>query len=220
MVLNFKNTTLKDKASEYEPWEFGIPAMIMTDLESIGVFNILSWHAMKDILEQQAFQSYGIVDEKEAVEIGKVAAARYLLTGSYTVMNGTIRIESKVFSVESGTLLGAASVSGEIDRFFDLEKELLIEMTSYLGTMLTPDEASQLASNIETKSVKASLDNYAGEYALLRADEQKGKGNREIKQKLIREAKSRFQDALKHDPGYARARHNLAQLAMAIPRTL
>ncbi len=37
VVLNFRNATLKEKAAEYEPWGFGIPSMIMTDLESIGL---------------------------------------------------------------------------------------------------------------------------------------------------------------------------------------
>jgi len=220
MVLNFKNTSLKGKAAEYEPWEFGIPDMIMTDLESIGLFNILSWVRIKDVLEQQAFQSYGVVDEKEAVEIGKIVAARYLLSGSFMIMNGNLRIESKVFSVENGTLLGAASAAGDINRFFDLEKELVIEMLSHLGMMLNPSETSQFARNIETKSVVASLDNYAGEVALLQANEMKGKGKSDLAEKLIQEAKLRFKDAIKHDPGYRRAKKNLATLTMAIPMTL
>lgn len=220
MVLNFQNTTLKEKASEYEPWEFGIPDMIMTDLDSIGIFNILSWVRLKDVLEQQAFQSYGVVDEKEAVEIGKIVAARYLLTGSFMIMNGNLRIESKVFSVENGTLLGATSASGDIDRFFELEKKLVIDMTSYMGMMLTPSETSQLARNVETKSVVASLDNYAGELALLQAKDLKGKGKSDLAEKLIQEAKLRFKGAIKHDPGYQRAKKNLATLTMAIPMTL
>jgi TolB-like protein len=220
MVMNFKNTTLKGKAAEYESWEFGIPTMIMTDLESIGVFNILSWERLKDVMEQQAFQSYGIVDADEAVEIGKVVAARYILSGSFIIMNGSLRIEAKVFSVENGTLLGASSVTGELDRFFDLEKKLVIDMTPYLGAMLTSDEATLLASNIETTSVDASLDNYAGEMALLQADELKAKGDSEKAEKLIQEAKTRFQDAVKHDPSYKRAKKNLSGLTMAIPMTL
>lgn len=220
MVMNFKNTTLKGMAAEYQPWEFGIPSMIITDLESIGVFNILSWERLEDIMEQQAFQSYGIVDEKKAVEIGKVVAAQYILSGSFIIMNGDLRIESKVFSVEKGTLLGAASVTGKLDRFFELEKQLVIDMTPYLGAMLTSDEAAFLAGNIETTSVDASLDNYAGEMALLQADELKVKGDTDQAEKLIEQARARFEDALQHDPAYDRARKNLASLTLAIPMTL
>ena len=220
MVLNFRNATLKERAAEYEPWEFGIPSMIMTDLESIGLFNIQSWDMLKDVLEQQAFQSLGVVDEKEAVRIGRIVAARYLLSGSFMILDGNLRIESKLLSVEEGTLLGAASVSGRIDRFYELEKELVLEMTGHLGALLTPAESAALSGNVETRSVDASLSNYAGEFALVQAKELKRKGKPEQAESRLREAKERFRAALKHDPGYMRARSNLAALALAMPMTL
>lgn len=220
MVLNFKNTTLKEKASEYEPWGFGLPSMIMTDLASIGLFNIQSWDTLKDVLEQQAFQSLGVVDEKEAVKIGKIVSARYLLSGSYMILNGSLRIESKIFSVEDGTLLGAESVAGRVDRFFELEKELVLEMTSHLGALLTPAETAHLSENVETRSVSASLSNYAGEFALIQSKELKRKGKPEQAEKLLQEARIRFKAALTYDPGYSRARSNLTALTLAIPMTL
>ena len=71
--------------------------MIMTDLESIGLFNILSWERMKDISEQLKFQYKGMVDEDQAVEVGRLSAARYLLTGNFMIMGQTLQIEAKVF---------------------------------------------------------------------------------------------------------------------------
>jgi TolB-like protein len=220
MVINFRNTSTSDLAEQYRPWEFGIPSMIMTDLESIGLFNILSWDRIDDILEQQKFQSLGMVDEKEAVVIGKLAAARYSLTGSYMVLDGTLRMEARVLSVETGTQLGASSVTGKVSRFFELEKELVIAMTSYLGATLTADETTRLSGMIETRSVDASLDNYAGEIAVRKADRLKGEGKGDLADELIEEAKVRFERAVKHDPGYERAKNNLAGLTMAIPMTL
>ena len=220
MVINFKNTSTSDLAEQYRPWEVGIPSMIMTDLESIGLFNILSWDRIDDILEQQKFQSLGMVDESKAVEIGKLAAARFSLTGSYMVMSGTLRIEARVLSVENGTQLGASSVTGMVDRFFDLEKELVVAMTSYLGATLTAEETSRLIGRIETRSVDASLNNYAGEIAMREADELKETGKSELADELIKQARAKFERAVKHDSGYERAKKNLASLTMAIPMTL
>jgi hypothetical protein len=56
--------------------------------------------------------------------------------------------------------------------------------------------------------------------ALLQADELKARGNPEKAEKLIQEAKARFQAAVKHDPSYKRAKKNLTGLTMAIPMTL
>ncbi len=220
MVLNFRNTSTADMAEQYQPWEYGIPSMIMTDLETIGLFNILSWDRIEDILEQQKFQSLGMVDEKEAVEIGRLAAARYTLTGAYMILNGTLRMEARVLSVETGTQLGASSVTGKIDRFFDLEKELVVAMTSYLGATLTSEETTRLSERIETRSVDASLNNYAGEMALKEADRLQDEGKKGRADVLIAEARSRFEAALGYDPKYQRAKNNLASLTMAIPMTL
>jgi TolB-like protein len=220
MVLNFKNTTLKDIANQYQPWEFGIPSMIMTDLESIGLFNILSWERMKDISEQLKFQYMGMVDEDQAIEVGRLAAARYLLTGNFMIMGQTLRIEAKVISVESGIQIGASAVAGKVDHFFDIEKKLVITMTSYLGAVLTADEKAQLAMNVETMSIDASLNNYAGEVALIKADQFKVQGRKDLQKKLIQQARTKFEKAVEHDPGYQRAQKNLSSLAMAVPITL
>ena len=94
MVLNFKNNTVKSKAQEFQPWEFGLSSMIMSDIESIGLFNIISREMLKDIVKEQEFQLSGLVDPRKAVKLGKLAAAKYILAGSFMEMNGGLRIES------------------------------------------------------------------------------------------------------------------------------
>lgn len=220
MVLNFTNTSATDAAPRYQPWEYGIPAMVMTDLETIGLFNILSWKRIEDILEQQKFQSLGMVSEKDAVKIGRLAAARYTLAGTFMVMDGTLRIESKLFDVESGTQFGAAAVTGEVGRFFQMEKELVVAMTAHLGAVLSDDEQRRLTARVETRSVDASLNNYAGEMAVQQADRLRRQGDEVRVKDLLESARTRFKAALSADPRYARAQRNLADLTMAIPMTL
>jgi TolB-like protein len=220
MVLNFKNSTLKDRAEKYSPWEFGLASMLMTDLESVGLFNILSRELLKDVLKEQAFQLSGMVDDRQAVEMGKIVAAKYVVTGTFMEMDGSLRIESRLLSVENGVQLGATAVTGGTGSFFDLEKQLVIEMTKYLGVALDPSEARLISDQVETRSVDASLSNYAGEMALLEASDLKSVGKATRAKQLLSEARIRFEVALKHDPGYQRARDNLASLTMAIPMTL
>ncbi len=220
MVTPFANATAGELGPRYAPWSHGIPAMLMTDLESIGVFNLLSEEKLDAILEQQKLQSLGLVDEREAVRIGRLAAARSLLTGTFLVLGDQLRLEGKVFSVETGTLLGAAAVTGRVERFFELEKELVARMTPFLGATLTEDERVTLEKSVETRSVEASLSNYAGERAASDARRLEGKGRGEDARRLFAEARTRFEKALREDPAYARARSNLARLALAIPLTL
>jgi TolB-like protein len=220
MILNFKNATLQDRAEKFLPWEFGLASMLMTDLESVGLFNILSRELLKDILREQALHMTGLVDDSKAIEVGRIVAAKYVVTGTFMEMDGSLRIESRLLSVENGAQLGATAVSGMTSNFFDLEKQLLIEMTNFLGVTLDDTEARMLAAQVETKSMDASLSNYAGEIALLEAKEFKATGKPKQADFLLKQARIRFEVALKHDPGYQRARDNLASLTMAIPMTL
>lgn len=220
MVLNFRNSSAAEASTSYQPWEHGIASMVMTDLESIGVFNVLSRERLNDILDQQAFQLSGAVDAKSAVEVGRIAAAEYLLTGSFMVVNKELYIEGTVFSIKKGVAIGASSVRGRFDSFFALEKQLVVEMTSYLGVLLDADEKVWFTAQVETRSVDASLANYAGEIALVMAKEHRRKGDPDRAAKLIAEARARFEKALTLDPEYERAKRNLSSLTMAMPMTL
>ena len=220
MILNFKNSTLQDRAAKFGPWEFGLASMVMTDLETIGLFNILSRELLKDLLQEQAFQMTGLVDDRQAVQMGRIAAAKYVVTGTFMEMDGTLRIESRLLSVETGTQLGASAVTGQTKTFFDLEKQLVVEMTRYLGVTLDDSEARKISNQVETRSMDASLSNYAGEMVLLKAKNMKAAGKTAGAKELLSQARIKFEIALKHDPGYQRARNNLASLTMAIPMTL
>ncbi len=220
VVLNFKNTTPKESGQKFQPWEYGIPAMLMTDIESMGLFNILSRERLKDILDEQALQYSGVFDPKTAVKLGKLIAAQYILTGSFMEINGKLRIDSQVFSVENGTQLGAASVVGKTNKFFEIEKELVFKISSYLKAMLTEEEKTKIAMNIETRSIIASLNNYAGEIAVMKADDLLEQGKSDEADEVLKNAKKNFQKALKHDPKYKKAKRNFKKLVMGIPLTL
>ncbi len=219
-ILNFKNSTSGERANRFQPWEYGIASMLMADIESIGLFNIVSRERLKDILKEQTLQHSGLVDPESVVQVGKLAAAHYILTGSFTEMNGTLRVEAQVFSVESGAQLGAASVTGQTDQFFQIEKQLIFKITEYLKVMLADDSKAQIASNIETKSMYASLNNYAGEMILSDAADLLQQGKSDEANKLKKLARSNFKKALKYDPKYERAKKNLVKLTMGIPLTL
>lgn len=219
-ILNFKNTSAQERATQFQPWEYGIATMLTTDLETIGIFNIVERERLKDIIQEHKLQSSDLVDRNTAVTIGKLTAARYILTGSFAEMQGELRIGVQIFSVEKGMQLGAASIIGETNKFFLIEKKLFVKVIDFLEVMLSEEEKAKILRNIETESVDASLKNYSGEVAMAKAEELKRMGKNEEAIRLLREAKQRFTEALEYDPNYARAKKNLATLTRAIPITL
>ncbi len=220
VVLNFRNDTAKNRAKEFQPWELGLASMMMTDLESIGLFNIISSKDVTDVSRNRGLRIAGIETEADTLEVGKLVSAKYALTGSFVEMGGELRMEARVFLVEKGMQLGAASVMGKTETFFDLEKQLVIKILKYLEAALNDEETSKIAENIETRSINASLNNYAGEIKVIRADELKERGEIKEADKELQEAKKNFKTALKHDPNYKRAKRNLAKLVMGMPMTI
>jgi len=219
-IVNFRNTTPVTAGKEYEPWQYGIPAMLMTDLESIGLFNIVSKERLKEILAEQAFQASGLVDKQTIVKMGKLVAAHYILTGSYSVMNDRMRIETHVFSVENGAQLGAAEVTGAPEAFFELEKQMVFKISNYLQAMLTEEDKIRISKNIETKSIQASLNNYAGEMVLDLVKKLRDLGKTQEAEQAEKSAANKFNQALDFDPAYERAKANLRKLMMGLPVTL
>ncbi len=219
-VLNFRNNSAGEELYQFQPWEYGIATMVATDLESVGIFNIVERERLKDIIEEQDLHYSGLVDKDTAVKIGRLAAARYLLTGSFVELRGELTIAAQIFSVEKGIMLGAASIKGETGEFFMLEKRLFIQVISFLQVMLTQEEKARIMDNVETQSVDASLNNYSGEIAVSGAQDLKRAGRNKEALRLLEEAKELFELALKYDPAYLRARDNLESLSMAIPITL
>ena len=220
VMLNFRNNTPGDRAEKFEPWELGLASMMMTDLEKIGLFNIISSKDLKTLSLGTGTDNSGIESEQDTLKIGKGVSAQYVLSGSFTEMNGKLKIEARILSVEENMQLGAETATGETDDFFELEKELVLKITQYLKTALDEYEISAIRENIETKSVNASLNNYAGEIAVLRAEEYRERGQTKIAASYEEEAKDRFKSALVYDPEYEKAKKNLAKLVKGMPMTL
>lgn len=220
VVLNFRNNTTEDRANMYQPWELGLASMMMTDLERIGLFNIISSKDIRALSRDMGIDYPKIEAEEDTLKVGRIVSSRYALSGSFMEMDGVLRIEARVFSVENEMQLGAASVTGRTDNFFELQKQLVLQVTQYLKAVLNEQEVSAIIGNIETTSVSASLNNYAGEIAVLRADEYRERGQTEIAATYEEEAKEKFKTALAYDPKYERASSNLAKLVKGMPITL
>ena len=188
--------------------------------EQTKIFNIVARDKLNDILREYELQQAGLIDPLSAVNIGKLTAAKYILTGSFMEMNGELKITANVISVESGLQLGAASAMGKMDNFFMVEKDLFNKVIEFLKVMLTEEEKARIANKIETRSVEASLKNYSGEMATIKIDELQKAGKAEEAAKLKKDAKKMFNEALKEDPAYQRPKENMKKLMMAIPMTL
>ena len=66
-VLNLKNATPRDRAGQFQPWEYGIATMLTTDLEAIGIFNVVERERLINITRELDLQKTDLVDKETAV---------------------------------------------------------------------------------------------------------------------------------------------------------
>ena len=86
---------------------------LRTEFISAKKYKIIERDMLNKILEEQKLQSSGLTEEEGAVNIGKLAGAKYITVGSLSKVNNTYTINVRLISVESGEALVAQSVNSD-----------------------------------------------------------------------------------------------------------
>jgi TolB-like protein len=73
-----------------------------------------------------------------------------LFTGSFHVTDNTLRIDASIVNVSSGVNEASDSVEGELDEFFDLQKELVLSMLRRLRVQVSPEEGASIQTRTNT----------------------------------------------------------------------
>ncbi len=115
-VLDFKDVT-GDSALSY--LSVAVPELIATNLAQSGKMVVLERERVKKILEEKGLTAAGVT-EGDANEIGKLLAAKQLLTGSVARTGENLRIDVRLIDVNSGKIMSAdkqrsPDVDGVID---------------------------------------------------------------------------------------------------------
>jgi TolB-like protein len=180
------------------PLAKGLCDMLITDLGATGVLQVVEREKLEQALKELALSRGTFIDPKTALKLGKGLAARYLLTGGYTLSGEQLRIDVRLFNVETGKVLASEKVEGKKDEFFALEKELVDVLVAALELKLDREAKTRLRKN-PTQSFEAWSRYAEGLDARDRGDAAR--------------ARAAFEKALAADPGYAAARTALERLA-------
>ncbi len=160
-VLDFADTSPTKGKQE---WGAGLRAMVTTDLAQLGQFSVVERERLADIRAELKLQRSKLVDKRTAVRVGKLAGATHLVSGALTVVGKKMRLDCRLFAVKSGEILLASNVDGEVDAFFELEKELVKQLVRGAGVKLAPMERAKIAK-IHTADLRAFRSFSKGVYA-------------------------------------------------------
>jgi TolB-like protein len=194
-VSYFDNNTGK---AEYDPLAKGLADMLITDLGQLGALRIVEREKLNQILAELKLSRSKFIDPKTAQRVGKGLAAQFILSGGYTLAGDTIRIDARVFNVETGAVVTSERVEGKKDEFFALEKEIADVLIAALQVKLASAEKSKLRANA-TQSFEAWSSYAAGLDAQDRGD--------------VAAARAAYAKALAADPNYRAAKNATERLA-------
>jgi hypothetical protein len=94
--------------------------------------------------------------------------AEYVVVGAFAAVEPQIRIDTRVIRVATGEIVKSAQVTGDQNKFFDLEKALSDRLIDGLGIVLDPEEAKKLAAQQQADRIDAlnTMTNFSQALAL------------------------------------------------------
>lgn len=151
-VLYFDNYTGK---ADYDPLGKGIASMMISDLSAVQEIQLVERDRIQDLVKEMEVQHTKYFDSTTAVKVGRMTGAEYIVVGSFAALQPRMKIDTRVVRVETGAIVKTAQVTGDEDKFFELEKRLASDLIDGLGLALSPEEQQRLAAKQEENRVDA-----------------------------------------------------------------
>ncbi|MDZ7303859.1 MAG: tetratricopeptide repeat protein, partial [candidate division KSB1 bacterium] len=193
-VLNFRNL---GGNTGFDPLAKGLADMVITDLSQVKALTVIERSRMQALLEEMGLGQTGLVDEQTAPRVGQLLGVKKMLQGSFLdLAGGRLRLDANLADVVAQTSKPVEETSGELARFFRLEKSLVFKVIDELGITLTEAE-EQAILTIPTENLLAFLAYSRGLDARDRGD--------------FAKAQEEFQQAVKIDPQFNAARTQLGR---------
>ncbi len=175
----------------------GLADMLITDLSQLADLRVVERSRLNDLLAELDLVASPFIDPGTAASLGEGLGARYVVTGSFVELEPTLRIDARLVDVGSGEVLLSTSVSGPVEEFFLLEKELALALAEGAGVEISFREQARLGQ-VATESFGA-FDAWSASLEALDRGE-------------VEEAREAVQRALQHDERFASAAELLSDL--------
>ncbi|MDH5718799.1 MAG: hypothetical protein OEZ22_14325 [Spirochaetia bacterium] len=203
-VLDFSSNSVDPK---YRQFGLGLAEMysaaLVNDTGKGIYFLPRSRSDLKRIKDEIDFGKTSAVNSETAVKAGKLLGANYLLTGLFTEINQQVRLDIKVFDIESGIAIISDSQRGIADETLDLVE---VSQKNVIGKF---NKMKNLAVKIrETKKTKV-------EAVLALSDGMKAQDDGDK-----RRAKKYYETALEIDPEFVIAKEFLRRLSSAAEQSI
>jgi TolB-like protein len=151
-ILYFDNYTGQ---ADYDPLGRGIASMMISDLSVVKEIQLVERDKMQELIKEIDLQHTKYFDSTTSVKVGKMLGAEFVVVGAFAAVDPKMRIDTRVVRVETGEIVKTAQVTGDHDKFFDLEQDLANKLIDGLGIALSPEEKASLEAQQKANRMEA-----------------------------------------------------------------
>ena len=109
--------------AKYNALSKGIADMLITDLSKIKGVTIVEREKLEKLIQEIKLGQTKYFDQATAQKLGKGLGAQNILTGSFYILDNTIRMDARLIDVQTGGIIFAEQVSGNKNNFFALQAQ-------------------------------------------------------------------------------------------------
>ena len=192
-VMPFSYTGVNE---QIQPLTRGLAQLVITDLAKSRQVRVLERERMQTMLEEMRLSAEGRADPQSAVRSGRLLRAARVVQGSLAERGDELRVDAAVVDVGTAGVTASAGTQDQLNRLFDLEKELVLSIFTNLGIQLT-DAEREAINQRPTQNIQAFLAYSQGLEAQDRGD--------------FLQAQQFFNQATQLDPGFQAAAQSASQ---------
>lgn len=138
-ILYFDDNT--SERSGLQPLSTGLALMLIGEVANFDGYEVVERADLQKVINELDLTKTGRFDPSTTAQIGMLLGAESMVVGSYMNLMGKFRIDARMIDVETGSVMHAASVSGEPDSFDQLGRDLATKLFSTTGHS-SPPQAS------------------------------------------------------------------------------
>jgi len=120
--------------------DLNLSDILTTELSRLNKFDLIERNKMEKIIKEQNLQMSGMIDENTAVQIGKLAGAKYIVIGSITSASDTkidkfayylvkveVGIDLRIIDTETGRIIiSEAAVGNDENKIVETSKGVVV----------------------------------------------------------------------------------------------
>ncbi|MFH0780453.1 MAG: FlgO family outer membrane protein [Pseudomonadota bacterium] len=120
----------------------------VTSLVKDGRFDVIERALLKKILEEQKLGTTGALDDNSVSQIGKVLGVKIIITGSVVNLGKILEVNSRIISVEDGTIIAAENIkcasTADLQRIVEELTGKIVKNFPLTGFVVKKDKAAVL----------------------------------------------------------------------------